>query len=102
MPKRTEHTKMPEHAKMSLPFTVRFCKNCGETAKAKELGTNNDVCPICDSRDFEEVVLTKDTKVHCVYCTKETTIEEVLKQWIDIPFLNIRTLSYYDGCKGWD
>jgi acetyl-CoA carboxylase beta subunit len=88
--------------KEEFPFHVKVCKNCGEIAMAKELGTNKDVCPICDSRDFEERVIDKNTKIHCTYCKKENTVEEILKQWITIPFFNARDLSYYCGCRGWD
>jgi hypothetical protein len=57
--------------KIILPHKVKVCKHCGEIAMAKELGKSKDFCPICDSREFEEIIITKDTKVHCIYCKKQ-------------------------------
>jgi len=88
--------------KKDLPYKFKICKHCREIIMAKELNTNQDICVICGSKDVEERTLTMDTKLHCTYCKKEATVRDILKIWINIPFLNLFSMSYYDGCRGWD
>lgn len=87
--------------KEEFPLHVKVCKNCGEIAMAKDQN-NKAVCPICDCKEFEEIKIDKNTKIHCSSCNKEFTVGEILKTWITIPFFNAQDLSFYCGCRGWD
>lgn len=61
-----------------------------------------DVCVICGCKVFIEKELVDNTVLRCPECGRESKVEDLLKKWTSIPFLNLQTMTYYDGCHGWN
>jgi len=78
---------------------VKVCADCGLIVMATN-GEGKDVCPVCDSIKFTLKPLPE--KLHCCYCKREYTLEQLQKIWTTIPFYNAKDNTFYDGCYGWD
>ena len=84
-------------------MTVIVCKGCGQTMPAVDID-GKPFCFICsglnpDSGIPVEVELPETIK--CRDCDKVWKVEDVLKQWIGIPFYDSCNQTFYDGCRGW-
>ena len=78
----------------------RVCKNCKQSVIGANIETGQEVCLICNSTEFEEVDLPDE--LTCIYCKKVWKTEEILKVWHDVPFLDMKNKTFYDGCRGWE
>jgi hypothetical protein len=83
---------------------VKVCQGCGHTFFAVD-GKGKPSCPICFGIDKNsgvpiEVELPKTFT--CSSCKKEAKTEDILKQYVSIPFANPTEGIYYCGCRGWD
>lgn len=79
---------------------ILACTGCGNTVKAKCQETGQYMCPICNGTTFKAVSVPE--KIKCIYCKRMFTIEEILKMYVDIPFYDDTTKTFYCGCRGWD
>ena len=93
---------------MSEKVTVKVCATCGQRGgigkaqkfKDGKVVWEGEACAICGGTTFKTV--DYPDKVTCVYCKKEWKVEDVLKQWIDVPFFDSTNNTFYCGCRGWD
>jgi hypothetical protein len=90
-----ERLKMREHK-------YKVCKKCGQRNIGINTDTKQEVCLTCLGTEFEEHTLNENDILICTYCKKHASVKDILEQWTEIPFLDTTTMTYYDGCRGWD
>jgi len=83
----------------------KVCAGCGKSIvgsviKAGTLPRGTKICLICGSTKFKEIDLPET--LSCRYCKIVSTVEDLFKQWKQIPFLDINDNTYYCGCRGWE
>jgi DNA-directed RNA polymerase subunit RPC12/RpoP len=79
---------------------IEYCKQCKNDINAIDMKTNERICPICSSKEFETIEIdTREFK--CTYCGKPA-YPGYYKTWTKLPFVNIQRKSFYCGCGGWD
>lgn len=84
-----------------MPLTQLVCASCGASGGiATEITTKEKTCVFCMGKTFKVVELPET--LTCIYCKKEVKVEDILKKWTKIPFLDIMNNTYYCGCRGWD
>jgi len=81
-----------------------ICKGCGQAMMATD-ENGKLVCLTCmgiDENNSIPVEVKVPDTLKCYVCKKRWKVEDILKQWIDIPFYDSKHQSFYDGCRGWD
>jgi len=76
---------------------LKFCKNCSMVYIADDIN-GMPTCPICNCNEF--VVKNIEGKIKCSSCGRTVDINDT--GYSIPPFLNIESMTYYCGCKGWD